>query len=615
MSLLQMSVRGGALILLIMIVRALALHRLPKTSFPVLWEVAALRLLVPFSIPLPFGIPAPAGYLTAAGNFLTAAWEHLAAVLVPAAFAAAEVPSVLPGSTDPAWLADSAGLVGPAGLTGPAGLAGSAGLADSAGPAGSSGPAAHMVLQLIWLAGFVLAAAYFLSCYVRAMRKFRASCPDNTPAVQNWLQSHKLRRPLEVRQSGRVSAPLTYGIFRPVILLPKEMARNDETALTYILTHEFIHIRRFDAVTKLIFTAVLCVHWFNPLVWVMAVLANRDLELSCDECVINAFGGRGKASYALTLIAMAEIQSRQLSVCNHFGKLAIEERIKSIMKYKKTSALAAGLAVVLVLGATTAFAASAQADDPPLPGGQSGSLSPENLMEGGSLNTEGLMDDSTLMSYYNPGDGKTYYSWDNGQTFEPMTDEEVQRRFAAPKVEWWTYEEYAAWLENEKVELQAMLGEKGRTGGRGDFVWTQEIIDETIAMYESILQEIKEGKLYSKSVDGDPDTLLISGGADSLVSFKEDDGFAVTDADEVQTAVPEQQFGQDGSWEWSLIPKAQSGLEEDLSSFHPARTDEEWQQILDDIKSGKIPPFEIPGDPNVTVSFVHFADGSCVANN
>lgn len=585
MSLLQMSIRGGVLILLILIVRALALHHLPKTTFALLWKVAALRLLVPFSVHLPFWPPAFVGYLTASQKYLTAVRDNPAAASIPGNPAAAGAAAVIPGAV------------------------------GSAGAANSPSPATHTVLQLIWLAGFVLTAAYFLICYAQAMRRFQTSCPDTTPAVQSWLLGQKLRRPLQVRQSDQIFSPLTYGILRPVILLPKEMERSKETALTYILTHEFVHIRRFDAVTKLIFAAALCVHWFNPLVWVMFVLANRDLELSCDECVMRVLGSGQKAPYALTLIAMAETQSRQLSVCNHFGKLAIEERIEAIMKYKKTSALAAGLAVVLVLGATTAFAASVPAEDPPLSGGQGGLPNTENLMEGGALNTESLIDDSTLMSYDNPGDGKTYYSWDNGQTFEPMTDEEVQRRLTAPKVEWWTYEEYAAWLENEKTELQAMLGERGWTGGRGDFVWTQEIIDETIAMYESILREIKEGKLYSKSVDGDPDALLISGGADSLVSFKEDGGFAVTDADEVGAAVPEQQFGQGSNWEWSLIPKAQSGLEEDLSSFHPARTEEEWQQIIADIESGKIPPFEIPGDPNVTVSFVHYADGSCAAGN
>ncbi len=70
---------------------------------------------------------------------------------------------------------------------------------------------------------------------------------------------------------------------RPVILLPEDMERGNETTLTYILTHEYIHVRRFGQRGKAGIAAVLCVHWFNPLAWVMYVLANRDLELSCDE--------------------------------------------------------------------------------------------------------------------------------------------------------------------------------------------------------------------------------------------------------------------------------------------------------------------------------------------
>ena len=58
---------------------------------------------------------------------------------------------------------------------------------------------------------------------------------------------------------------------------------------------------------------------------------------------------------------------------------------------------------------------------------------------------EPIIDEGTLMSYVNPDDGKTYYSFDGGKTFEPLTDEEFERRFPTPNVEWWTYEEYAAW--------------------------------------------------------------------------------------------------------------------------------------------------------------------------
>lgn len=105
-------------------------------------------------------------------------------------------------------------------------------------------------------------------------------------------------------------------------------------------------------------------------------------------------------------------------------------------------------------------------------------------------------------------DGRTYYSFDDGGSFEPLTEEEFEQRFPTPDVEWWTYEEYAAWLEKEKKELQGMIGERGWTGGRGEFVWTQEIVDETIAVYEEILQDIKNGLQVSRSVNGNDDIQL-----------------------------------------------------------------------------------------------------------
>lgn len=314
MSLVQMTLSGGTFILFIVVVRALALHRLPKGAFLALWEMAALRLLLPFTIPLPFSLFAPAKHLPVVGDYLAAG-----GAAVPGT-PAVEIPNGIPAQ---------------------------------------AGTVPGAVLPMVWLAGAALMAAYFTVSYVRARRRFRTSTPDDTPAVRRWLAAQRLHRPLEVRQSTLVSSPLTYGVLRPVILLPEDMERGDEAALTYILTHEYIHIRRFDSVAKLAFAAVLCVHWFNPLAWVMYVLANRDLELSCDERVMDVLGGREKASYALTLINMEETRSRCFSLYNHFSKLAIEERIEAIMKYKKASILALALAVALVVGATTAFATSA----------------------------------------------------------------------------------------------------------------------------------------------------------------------------------------------------------------------------------------------------------------
>ena len=316
MSLFQMSVAGGVLILFIVVIRALAIHRLPKTTFLALWMIAALRLLLPFSIPLPFNIHIGLDVFSDVVQELPSG----------------NIGSPLPGESLPSY---------------------------DTGAAAPSPATEHIsTFEILWLVGVLLLAIYFSISYFRSMRKFRMSIPDNTPYIQNWLTAHQISRPLAVRSSDLISSPLTYGILHPVILLPKKLDRNDQAALKYVLTHEYVHIRRFDAITKILFAAVLCIHWFNPLVWVMYVLANRDMELSCDAWVIRMLGEKNRSSYALMLIKMEERRSGMSALCSHLGKNAISERIEAIMKFKKTSILACAFALVLVVGATTAFATS-----------------------------------------------------------------------------------------------------------------------------------------------------------------------------------------------------------------------------------------------------------------
>ena len=322
-----MSVAGGVLILFIVVIRAVAIHRLPKTTFFVLWLIAALRLLLPLSIPLPGGLPVNVASISdavqdfAAQNFVQGNEEGSSSTQAPPSFA----PDVEPGEQFQATAQEIERVP---------------------------------VFVVVWLAGSLLLAAYFTISYLRSLQKFRMSLPDNTPYVQRWLSEHRITRPLEVRSSDLISSPLTYGILRPVILLPKKFDRSDETALQYVLAHEYIHIRRFDAITKILFAATLCVHWFNPLVWVMYVLANRDVELSCDGCVLRMLGEKEKSAYARALIRMEERKSGMSALYSHFSKNAITERIEAIMKFKKTSIAACALALVVTVGATTAFAVS-----------------------------------------------------------------------------------------------------------------------------------------------------------------------------------------------------------------------------------------------------------------
>ncbi len=457
MSLPQMSFSGAVIIFVITAIRALAINRLPKRTFLVLWGIVLTRLLLPYSLPFAFSIYSLAGRLAPAADKA----RHLSYLqqdsIPKTTVTAVQDTTAIPG-TEPDFL---------------------------------------NLWFIVWLTGMSVCAVFFIIAYLRGRSIFRFSVPVDNEYITSWLDCHRTRRPVSVRESDRVSAPLTYGVFRPVILLPKNMASGNGDALEFVLAHEYVHIRRFDTVTKLVLAAALCVHWFNPAVWLMYTLANRDIELSCDEAVIRLFGEHTKSAYALTLIHMEEVRSGLAPFCNNFSRNAIEERIVAIMKGKKTSLVAMFTATALIVGVTTAFATSAQ---------------PET-----SDNITTVEEEILIGSYTDPEDGKTYYTWDGGKTWTHMTDEEYEAQLDASGVEWWTYEDYAAWLENEKKALQTVIGEYAWTSADGWFIWDEERVNEAIAQYEGVLQQIKDGLKISKTVDGSEDTVLAQG-AGEIVS-------------------------------------------------------------------------------------------------
>lgn len=318
MNLLQMSISAGVMIAVVTIIRALAINRLPKKTFLTLWGIVLVRLFVPFSWPSPFSVY----------SFV----NHQGVRQIGGAPVTAILP-IAPAAND---------------------FVSSTTVSQTIWPS---------LRALIWGIGAALCTLYFAIAYIRCRREFRDSQPVKNSFAAGWLSELKCKRPITIRQTSGISAPLTYGIFRPVILMPTGTDWTDTRKLQYVLTHEYVHIRRFDGATKLLLTAALCIHWFNPLVWVMYVLSNRDIELSCDEKVVRTFGKTIKSAYALALIGMEEKKSKLTPFCNNFSKNAIEERIKAIMKIKKPSLMAILVAIILTVGVTTAFATSAVAEN------------------------------------------------------------------------------------------------------------------------------------------------------------------------------------------------------------------------------------------------------------
>lgn len=196
--------------------------------------------------------------------------------------------------------------------------------------------------------------------YARGLRRFRASAPCEDEYPCQWLARHPLRRPLRLRLCAAIDAPLTYGLLRPVILLPAGFDLSDREALDCVLRHELAHVRRFDTLFKAALAVTACLHWFNPLVWVMLALANRDLELACDEQALRAAARERRRAYARALLRLEEMRARPLPLGSAFGKSGVEERIAAIVKRRPVSR--AALTLTLLLAALTLAAFTAPAD-------------------------------------------------------------------------------------------------------------------------------------------------------------------------------------------------------------------------------------------------------------
>ena len=428
-ALLSMTLSASVIIAAVVVIRSLFIHRLPKRLFVILWTAAALRMLVPlsFSVNIPHENTQPENAIV--GEFTQT------------------------GSPE-----------------------------ANTGTTGSLNR--ELILEIVWAGGAVLSLGIMTALHLRSRRELSTALPLENAEISSRISAEKLRRKITVKVSSRVTSPLTYGVINPVIILPKGLPADSEE-MRFALAHELAHIRRFDVLLKLIFTAAACVHWFNPLAWAMLSLAGRDIELSCDEEVLKQLGCK-REDYAMALIRLEE--RRSIPTGASFGRNAVRERIEAIMKFKKTTLAGIIVSACLIAGTTTAFAA-VNYDKP--------------AQEAPAAESEAV-----------------YFT-------SPDSPDDVE-------VEWWTYDEYKAWMEQEKQEIAELVkqGASGWTQDLGEFVWTQETADETIALYEQNLEDIRNGARISKSVNGSDD-VIISESPDGSDILMQDNGGQAGTGDEV----------------------------------------------------------------------------------
>ena len=143
--------------------------------------------------------------------------------------------------------------------------------------------------------------------------------------------------------SDAISTPFVFGIIRPKIYLPCGLTEQQHN---YIITHEKVHIRRKDHIIKLLAFVITCIHWFNPLVWLSFFLLEKDMEMSCDEKVLQILGNEHKKDYSYCILSLAAGKRFVPKAYLSFGDSDTKKRIKNVLNYKKPAVVASVMTII-----------------------------------------------------------------------------------------------------------------------------------------------------------------------------------------------------------------------------------------------------------------------------
>ena len=296
---LDMSLTASVMILVVLLSR-LALRRAPRVCSYALWSVVLFRLLCPFSV-------------SGALSLLSLAKP----VLDTAGVSYGSVPGLTRLEYFPAEPSVAAG-----------------GSVPPSQGAPLSGADMELIASLIWLAVALILLLRALVNYLRLRQRLR----DSEPLEKGvYLARH-------------AETAFVAGIISPKIYLPRGLSESEAEC---VLAHERRHIRRGDHIIKPLAYLALCLHWFNPLVWLAWVLAMRDMETSCDAAALRSLGSGARAEYAQTLLNIAAGRRAEPALSLSFGEDA-KRRIEALAKLRPAklwiSAAAAALALTVVAG-------------------------------------------------------------------------------------------------------------------------------------------------------------------------------------------------------------------------------------------------------------------------
>lgn len=191
--------------------------------------------------------------------------------------------------------------------------------------------------KVTWLVGIAILLMYSIVSLLKVQKRLKKAVHER----DNIYLAEHLRTAFVV------------GVIRPKVYLPTVLGDEEKQ---YILLHEQMHIQRLDHVIKILSFFVLCLHWFNPLVWVAFFSSGRDMEMSCDEMVIEQLGNDVKKNYSSSLLALATGRRIIAGAPLAFGEGDTKSRVKNVLNYRKPRSWMIMSAVILVVATSIGLA-------------------------------------------------------------------------------------------------------------------------------------------------------------------------------------------------------------------------------------------------------------------
>jgi len=366
---------GSIMIATVLVLRGLLKNRLPKFVFPLFWGVILLRLLIPFSLSSPLSMKVPdffrnpfyeaasainisedlpiiteAQVAAAPGTDKTTVSEKIVSETTALETTASEViKSEAPISEIPLEAEAITTITEDAAL--------------NISYIGLDQTLFYRFLIFVYFSGlFVTISVLLIQKYQYTKRLKNALLIEHNETINTLLREINMGQIL-VFTNDEIASPLVCGLFAPKIYLPTRIDFSNTDLLRHILCHETMHIRRKDNWIKAVMLVVLCLHWFNPLVWIMSKYLASDLELACDEAVLRHYDKEDeiRKNYAFSLLTMAITGNRPTLLYSAFSKTEVERRIQSVLQYRKASSLLLLISICFVLSGSVVFATGGQA--------------------------------------------------------------------------------------------------------------------------------------------------------------------------------------------------------------------------------------------------------------